>query len=580
MSLPPRRVADRYVLQSLLGRGGAGAVWLALDEVLQRDVAVKEVPFPPGLPDAEREVLRARALREGRAAARLAVRGAVTVFDAFTEADAAYLVMELVHAPTLGVLVEDHGPLDPVRAARLGSQLLGTLQAAHAAGVVHRDVKPGNVLVRQGDQTALTDFGIATLAGDPALTATGFLVGSPQFMAPEQAHGLPSTAQTDLWGLGATLYYAVEGVGPFDRADALATLNAIAHDQPRPPQRAGGLAPVLMGLLRKDPQDRLSAGETAAALEEVARGDQPRLEAMAGSVTRVTEVASPAPSSPAPTAGRDPWAAAGTAGRPRRGMAVLAAGGALVLVAGAGVWAVARPEAQAPPAQETPSDEPSSALPSPSPPPSPEPPASTPDAEASPRPSATREPDPTPSPSPSPSPSRSPVPSPSPSRPRTPAPGPAVPDDWVTYVDADREYTVAYPPDWDVVQVSDTLTDFRDPASSRYLRVDWTDQPPPSAVGAWEASSAAFAQNHENYVELGISETEFRGYEAALWEYTYSRSGTTLRASNLGIATGPYGYALNFQTRESDWEASREVYEFLEAGFEFGPGSPDPEQTG
>jgi len=357
MSLPPRRVADRYVLHDLLGRGGAGSVWRARDELLDRDVAVKEVPFPAALPEAERDVLRARAMREGRAAARLSVPGAVTVFDVVTEPDAVYLVMELVQVPTLQVLVSDEGPLAPTRAARLGSQLLNTLDAAHATGVVHRDVKPGNVLVRRGDQTALTDFGIATVADDPALTATGLLVGSPQFMAPEQAHGHPSTSQTDLWGLGATLYFAVEGVGPFDRPDALATLNAIAHEEPRPPQRAGDLGSVLEGLLRKDPQQRLSTGEAAALLDAVSRTDIGRPSGGVGAEQARTVVSEDrererqrvtVPHGP-PVQPRASIPPASTSGgrRGRRGLTAAAAAVVALAVAGAlGYWALSRSQDQ------------------------------------------------------------------------------------------------------------------------------------------------------------------------------------------------------------------------------------------
>ncbi len=270
-----RRVADRYELRRLLGRGGAGAVWLARDTLLDRDVAIKEILVPGHLDEAERAVVRARVVREARAAARLNHPGVITVFDIVHDDATAFLIMELVQAPTLSEVVDRGGPMSPQRAAAIGLQLLAALEAAHAAGIVHRDVKPGNVMVREGkapgpvDTVLLADFGVAAITDDPRLTTTGLIIGSPSFMSPEQARGQLAGPEVDLWGLGATLWYAVEGAPPFERPATLATLHAVVSEEPPPPRRAGALGPTLLGLLAKDPSARPSGAALREALTDV-----------------------------------------------------------------------------------------------------------------------------------------------------------------------------------------------------------------------------------------------------------------------------------------------------------------------
>jgi eukaryotic-like serine/threonine-protein kinase len=266
-----RLVADRYVLKAPLGRGGMGVVWRAQDRVLGREVAVKEVVFPPTMAEEERRPAQARVLREARAAARLNHPGVVTLYDVVQDQDqdqpdrgGTFIVMELVAAPTLAELVGTDGPLAVGRVAGLGGQLAGALEAAHRAGIVHRDVKPGNVMVPADGPAKLADFGVAWLQGDPQLTATGLVLGSPAYMAPEQARGAASGPPADWWALGATLFFAVEGVAPFDRGSSIATLAAVVNDPPRPPRRAGPLAPLLTALLAKDPTARPS-GPTVRA---------------------------------------------------------------------------------------------------------------------------------------------------------------------------------------------------------------------------------------------------------------------------------------------------------------------------
>jgi serine/threonine protein kinase len=258
-SAADRTIADRYALKAALGRGGMGVVWRAHDAVLGREVAVKEVGLPPSLPEAERRAAEARVMRGARAAARLNHPGAVTVYDVVHDQGHTFVVMELVEAPTLADLVQAEGPLPPSRAAEIGAQLAGMLEGAHRAGIVHRDLKPANVMVPDEGGAKLADFGIASLQGDPPLTTTGLVVGSPAYMAPEQASGQPSGPPADLWALGATLFYAVEGEPPFDKGALVPTLAAVVNEDPRPMRRAGPLAPVIGALLAKDPAARPSA---------------------------------------------------------------------------------------------------------------------------------------------------------------------------------------------------------------------------------------------------------------------------------------------------------------------------------
>src|SRR6266487_221837 len=192
-----RLIADRYALERPIGRGGMGVVWQARDRLLDREVAIKEVTVPDTVPKAERDSLRARVMREARAAARLSHPGAITLFDVLDEPDRAFIVMELVRARTLAEIVATEGPLPPERVARIGLQIASTLDAAHRAGIVHRDVKPANIMVAQDGKVWLGDFGIAQVQGDPKLTASGIIVGSPAYMAPEQASGQASGPETD-----------------------------------------------------------------------------------------------------------------------------------------------------------------------------------------------------------------------------------------------------------------------------------------------------------------------------------------------------------------------------------------------
>ncbi|WP_231618856.1 serine/threonine-protein kinase [Nonomuraea sp. SBT364] len=264
-------LAGRYRLLSQIGRGGMGTVWRAEDELLQQEVAVKEIRLPPGLSEADRAELTDRTLREARAAARLRSHPSiVTVHDVVVDDGRPWIVMEFVRGRSLEQVVRDRGPLPPGRVAAIGLRMLDALSAAHASGVLHRDVKPANVLLTDDGRVLLTDFGIATVAGDDALTRTGFLSGSPGYIAPERLRGEPDGPGSDLWSLGATLFTAVEGAPPFARPSPAAAMAAVLTQAPAPSRLAGPLVPVLSAILEKDPARRCSPAQAVAALEAIA----------------------------------------------------------------------------------------------------------------------------------------------------------------------------------------------------------------------------------------------------------------------------------------------------------------------
>ncbi|WP_433464282.1 protein kinase domain-containing protein [Spirillospora sp. CA-128828] len=270
-----RLLARRYRLVTQVGRGGMGTVWQAHDEVLGRDVAVKEVILPHGLTDEERAVHHKRTFREARTAARLGHPGVVTVYDVVEEDDRPWIIMELIKARSLDQVIKQEGPLEPRRAAEIGRQMLAALHAAHGAGVLHRDVKPSNVLItgtgRMGERAVLTDFGIATASGDATLTQTGLVMGSPAYIAPERARGRVAGPASDLWSLGVTLYAMLHGKSPFERPEPMAALVAVISDEPDPPEKGGRLVPVIEGLLRKSPDQRMDAIEAGALLDDIVR---------------------------------------------------------------------------------------------------------------------------------------------------------------------------------------------------------------------------------------------------------------------------------------------------------------------
>lgn len=497
-------IAGRYRLGALIGRGGSGAVWRAQDTLLGRAVALKRIEIPPHLDETARARVRQKVLHEARACARLTHPGAVTVFDVVEDEGRPCIVMELVEAPSLAGLVRDSGPLPPAEATELGLKLLDTLEAAHSQGIVHRDIKPGNILVPALGGPKLADFGIASIVGEPGMTTSGLIPGSPAYMSPEQAGGAEVGAPSDLWSLGAALYFAVEGAPPFEKAGALPTMVAIVNEEPRPPGRAGPLAPVLMALLTKDPHGRPCLADARTLLQAAQRPGSrdvgvstaplPVVEARERPVApSVAEALQRAPQDPQ----TEPEQARGR--RPAVVLAlvvlgVLAVVVAVVLPRGGGTGK--RPTAQA------------------------WPPAS-----------------------------------------------PTAPSGWVLHTDPATGFVIARPPMW-TVATTGTRTDIRDPASGTYLRVDHREPPGPSAVAAWQDQEKSFMAQYPGYQRLQLVATSFGGFPGALWEFTYPSGAATLHAADLGFITGRYGFALYFQTKDADWQRLQPLFDNFKRTFQ------------
>lgn len=265
-------LAGRYRLVDSIGSGGMGRVWRAHDELLHRAVAIKELTAALYVAEADKAVLLARTRAEARAAARINHSAVVTVHDVLEHDGRPWIVMELVEGRSLADAVKADGRVEPAEAARIGMWVLRALRAAHSAGVLHRDVKPGNVLLSEDGRVLLTDFGIAQIEGDTTITRTGEVVGSVDYLAPERVRGNDPGPSSDLWALGATLYTAVEGRSPFRRTSPLTTMQAVVQEEAADPRHAGVLGPVITALLRKDPATRPGMAEAEEMLAEAAEG--------------------------------------------------------------------------------------------------------------------------------------------------------------------------------------------------------------------------------------------------------------------------------------------------------------------
>lgn len=264
-----RLLKGRYQLTSEIARGGVGTVWRATDLVIKREVAVKELRLPADLSRSERETLLQRTTREARVAGRLTHPSLVTVLDVVDEDERPWIVMELVEASTLEEIIQVGGPLPYQRVAEIGLQLIDALQVAHGEGIVHRDVKPENVMISAAGRVVLTDFGLAAWNGESALSSSGRIIGSPAYIPPERAKAGPVGPESDLWSLGAALYAAVEGYPPYDRKGYIKILRQEPLHEPKVAANAGPLAPVLAGLLKVEPSERLTA-ENATKMLRIA----------------------------------------------------------------------------------------------------------------------------------------------------------------------------------------------------------------------------------------------------------------------------------------------------------------------
>jgi tRNA A-37 threonylcarbamoyl transferase component Bud32 len=547
-----RRIAERYAMRApALGRGGMGIVWRARDTLLGREVAIKEVRLPAALTDDERARVRARVMREARVAARLNHAGAVTLHDIVDEDGRPFIVMELVEAPTLTDLVAERGPLPSAEVAALGLSLLGTLEAAHRVGIVHRDVKPGNVMVRPDGATKLADFGIASVQDDAGLTtSTGLLAGSPAYMAPEQADAEfgPIGPWTDLWALGATLYFAVEGVPPFDRGSPLATMAAVVYEEPRPASRAGALAPVLAGLLTKAPAERLAGPDLRRELRRVAAGkgrsedaapvssdvlppsavdaDTPPLAAPVGHGAAGRALVPGAAGPPAITDQFDRVASRPAAGgpvpaAPRRRRSGRLAVLVTLLLALVGVLAWQVPDAIRRQAGRGGANPPGSTTP-----------------------------------------------------PGT-APASTAPADgrWQRVKDPQGAYRISIPPGWTRAQGirNPAVVQFHHPTNDRdFIRVQ-VDDDQHDPFAEWQKNEQELAGRYrgDGYQRVQLVRTRFHDrWPAAVLEFTYVLDNQPTRVYDMAVTTDSRRYAVQFQGDDADWSGFPSLIERVVAEFE------------
>jgi hypothetical protein len=592
-----RLLAGRYRLGSVIGRGGMGVVWRARDELLARDVAIKEIILPPEMEDVEREAGRQRAVREAQMAARLRHPNVVGVYDIIEDDGRPAIVMELVSFPSLHDTLRDYGPLPPVRVARIGLGVLAGLRAAHEAGVVHRDVKPTNILLSPQDRVVLTDFGIAKAVDSPALTTSGIVIGSPAYLAPECAHGQSAGAAADLWGLGASLYTAVEGRPPFDREGTLATLTAVVSDEPDPFRLAGPLEPVISALLRKDPAARLGAADAERMLQHVlgedtasvtapmtGSGDGPGAgtgpkvapgepDADTESFSPVTAAHSPpaiAPPEPdaagvSPAAkppegpvvpGLEEWPDAGSHA-PRRTRVMWAAVITVLAIAAitAAVTSALSQRSDHATAHQ-PSGTPASAsggasLPS--------------SASARSGPSAA---------------TSAPVSARSAPQSSAPATSPAAPSGGASAVPAgyyrftnSTGFSIGVPVNWQIQHVGHYVY-IRDPAAPGiYLLIDQSDQPNSDPLADWQQQAAARQNTYPGYRLIRLAAVSYpQAEKAADWQFTYVQNGVETEVLNRNVLANPrHAYALYWSTPVSDWNASYHYFQVFAATFQPAP---------
>ena len=504
--------------------------------MLERHVAVKEVNLPPTLTEDERRVLRERVLREARAAAAVRHPVLVPVFDVVEDSDQPWLVFELVEARTLAAYVAEQ-PLSPAEAARIGIDLLAALRAVHRAGIQHRDVKPGNVLLEADGRPRLTDFGIASTAGDASLTGTGVLLGSPSYLPPERARGGPGGPESDLWGLAATLYTAVEGRPPYNGSHPLAVLTAVVEGRRRPAERAGDLEPLLADLLDREPADRPDADEVRERLVAVAGADLHRRildpdrkpGADIGGDRHTFPPPPPLPDPAQVAAERTAAFAPGSglpshqprARSPRRLILAIAAVLLVLLVAGGGLVLSGR--------------------------------TSSTSADQSGRgPSAG---------------AGGPAAGPAPARLDATASTAETPGGWVRYTDS-TGWSAAHPAGWKVTRLSSSGVDFVEPGTGSYLHIDHSDRAPDSVVADWTAQEKLLAPRVSNFARVGLTPSDGAdGTHAADWEFTFDLAGSPLHARDRGLVVGGTAYSLYWQTPAAQWTSSMATMDGLYGSF-------------
>ncbi|MFI7407417.1 protein kinase [Streptomyces sp. NPDC049627] len=512
MSDEGRLVAGRYRLVERIGRGGMGTVWRAEDELLARQVAVKRLHTQPHLSDAEVATLYERTRREARSAARVAHPNVVVVHDVVEDDGRPCIVMEYVPALTLGDVLKGGRTLAPEEAARIGLGMIAAVRAAHAAGVLHRDIKPGNVLLADGDRVVLTDFGIALTAGTSTLTQTGEMVGSIDYMAPERVRGRKPGPSSDLWSLGATLYQMVEGHPPYRRDTAMETAYAIAVEPLKAMRRAGPLEPLIETLLSKNPEDRPTAEQTERALRATWSGGPTTVSSAA--LAHHDPDATPDSTPTSPTRHTAPTPSDKSEGDRRRGrkrkrrvllpaVSVLAASAAAVIL-----YASSYDGGTPGRADRTGTTRTASAAPSP------------------------------------------------------------VPDGH--HLVRDRQLGVSFPvPDgWKPKKGPSDEVTYADPSGLAGITIGMVDPAGSHPIEHFKDIETNTEGNYPTYRRLRLQKTTFKGKPAAVWEFTFQGRARAFRAIDLGYGTaGGREYDIYLSAPEAQWDTYRPVFDAVRDGF-------------
>ncbi|MEV7010363.1 serine/threonine-protein kinase [Streptosporangium sp. NPDC051022] len=502
-----------------LGRGGMGVVWEGYDTLLDRPVAVKEVLLPPNLAPAEHERQLTRTSREARTAARLSHRNIVAIYDVAEQDGRPWIIMELVRARAL----DEAGPLSVGQVADIGRQVLSALRAAHEAGILHRDVKPSNILLAPDGRAVLTDFGIATVEGDTSLTQTGMVTGSPSFLPPERATGADSGPWSDLWALGATLYAALLGHGPFERRDAIATLGALLTEEPDLSRVPPAMTEVLAGLLQRDPAHRLSAEQADLLLAQAAddpSGTAPR---------RTVQLGARQPTSAMPARRRRRQ----SAGLGRGQIAAIVV--AVVVLAGGGAAAVAMTSSGQAPAPQAGQEQ--QAGPS-------EPPVPVPETSQTPTPTAS--------------------PSPKASRTRTSQPQARL---WNWRAKTPENWSIRYPAGWEGDWAAETgYTQWLRPDGRAHMSVEVLAGP----LDSLEVVQRNVKEDVARWSEIGSDHTARvpLSYGSGLqWELTWTptdlggvpwaRAGVTYHEIRRFVGVGDTVMVLSWTTAAADWKSQQ-----------------------
>ncbi|HEX2176500.1 MAG TPA: serine/threonine-protein kinase [Nocardioidaceae bacterium] len=563
-------LAGRYRLDAVLGDGGMGRVWQGYDVTLGRQVAVKEVHFPADVSPRDRDALSERTMREARLTAQLNHPAIVTTYDAVVEDGRPFIVMELVPAVSLAEHVNSSGPLSLSSAARIGLPLLDALSVAHAHGIVHRDVKPSNVLLADDGRVMLSDFGIATHESDPTLTTTGTLVGSPAYMSPERLRGDRRGYAADVWSLGATLYTAIEGHPPFRADTSMGAIAAIMSDDVVPPRARGPLSEAVLGMLVKDRDQRLTLEQVRPLLASEAEGE-PEPERTTPLVAAdilpedeasvhepdAEQVPDPRPETdawypPPPSDGEDEpiWAgrSPSEAPRPRRrpGPATLAAVLAVVVLVGLGVVGfMTLDEGGGSPDQGGGASD--------------GPPAAAPGRGGDQRQSSEGA-------QPSGEVEAQPSPNPNASAGGRP-PTRSAPEGFRMHQDP-LGFQVAIPRGWERRLDADTRVDFVAPDDSGFVRIDQRPRALPDAEQAWLEAEPAVADSLPGYQRIRIDSVPHPTWDMADWEFTWEGDPGTVHVLNRGIATETRGFALYVSAPQGSWDTTgKPVFDVVSSTF-------------